>query len=224
MKDSGMANLIRVTFPGEDSICYKSPVNTVIEVLRKIGVERFGEITMSIRKRPLVSQEVYPELKKYTKEIIPGWYYINQSDTREKTSQLINISRLLNLNLTIEVGSDFKASANPKIPGATRPKNKLLVTMSNGEVIDYESYSDVFMACIDKLGPRKVSKIANFNLSANCPLLTVTDTTGHRRKIGDYLYLEIPYTAKHAKKILEIVGKRLGENIKVEVEPSSSRK
>lgn len=71
-----MADLIRVTFPGEDAICYKSPVNTVIEVLRKIGEERFGEITMSIRKRPLVSKEIYPELQKYTKEIIPGWYYI----------------------------------------------------------------------------------------------------------------------------------------------------
>lgn len=181
-----MADLIRVTFPGEDPICYKSPVNTVIEVLRKIGVERFGEITMSIRKRPLVSQEIYPELKKYTKEIIPGWYYINQSDTREKTSQLINISRLLNLNLTVEVGSNFTANADPKIPGATRPKNKLVVTMPDGEVIDYESYRDVFMACIDKLGPRRVSNSANLDLSANCPLLTVTDTTGHRRKIGDY--------------------------------------
>ena len=168
-----MADLIRVTFPGEDAICYKSPVNTVIEVLRKIGVERFGEITMSIRKRPLVSQEIYPELKKYTKEVIPGWYYINQSDTREKTSQLINISRLLNLNLAVEVGSNFTANADPKIPGATRPKNKLVVTMPDGEVIDYESYRDVFMACIDKLGPRRVSKIkpittvATHNFSSN---------------------------------------------------------
>ena len=218
-----MADLIRVTFPGEDAICYKSPVNTVIEVLRKIGEERFGEITMSIRKRPLVSKEIYPELQKYTKEIIPGWYYINQSDTREKTSQLINISRLLNLNLTVEVGTRFTANADPKIPGATRPKNKLLVTMPDGEVIDYESYKDVFMACIDKLGPRRVSNRANIDLSANCSLLTVTNTTGNRRKIGDYLYLAIPFTAKEAKKILEIIGKRLDENIKVEVIPVVQR-
>ena len=219
-----MAELIRVTFPGEDAICYKSPVNTVLEVLRKIGVEHFGKISLSIRKRPLVSQEIYPELKKFTKEIISGWYYINQSDTREKTSQLINISRLLNLNLLVEVGSNFPTNAAPKIPGATRSKNKLLVTMPDGEVIDYESYRDVFMACIDKLGPRRVSNSANLDLSANCPLLTVTNTTGHRRKIGDYLYLAIPFTAKDAKKILEIIAKRLGENITVKVVPTSARK
>ena len=79
------------------------------------------------------------------------------------------------------------------------------------------------MACIDKLGPRRVSNRANIDLSANCPLLTVTNTTGNRRKIGDYLYLAIPFTAKEAKKILEIIGKRLDENIKVEVIPVVQR-
>lgn len=216
-----MANLIKVTFPDNEEICFKSPVNTVIAVLQKIGIERFPEITMLIRKRPLVSQEIFPELKRYAKEIVPGWYYITQSDTREKTAQLININRMLNLGLKIEVSSDFKGSPDPKIEGTTRPKNKLIVTMPDGDVIEYESYKDVFMACIDKLGPRIVMQRANLDLAKNRPLITVTNVDGNRLKIGDFMYLTIPYTAKEAKKVLDFIGKRLGVNLSTTVVLSS---
>lgn len=208
-----MANLIKVTFPDSEEICYKSPVNTVIAVLQKIGVERFSKITMLIRKRPLVSQKIYPELKKYTKEIVPGWYYITQSDTREKTSQLININRMLNLGLKIEVSNNFTGTPDPKIEGATRPKKKLIVSLPDGDIIDYYSYKDVFMACIDKLGPHRIMYRANLDLAKNRPLITVTDIDGNRLKIGDFMYLTIPYTATEAKKVLDLIGKRLGINL-----------
>lgn len=214
-----MAELIKVTFPDGKEICYKYPVYTVIEVLRKIGVERFSEISLQIRRRPLVSQEIFPELKNYTKEIIPSWYYITQSDTREKTSQLININRELNLNLKIEVGSEFKGTSRPRIEGRKRPKNRLIVTLPNGEVLDYGSYRDVFTACIDKLGPYRVSRVANIDLARDRPLITTTNPDGNRLRIEEHMYLALPYTALATKRTLDLIGRRLGVDLKTVLIP-----
>ena len=213
-----MADLIKVTFPDGNQVCYSNPVNTVIEVLKWIGESRFHEITLENGGKPLVSQEIYPHLKKYQKEIIPGWYYTNRTDTREKTSQLININRTLGLNLVIQTSDEFRGSKNPPIACSSRPKNCLKVTLPDGEVIDYEGYKDVFMACIDKLGPRLISSKANFDLSSKCPLLTTTNTTGNRLKVADSLYLAIPFTAKEAAKILNLIAIRLQISDKMKIE------
>ena len=213
-----MADLIKVTFPDGKQVCFRNPVNTVIEVLKWIGESRFHEITLENGGKPLVSQEIYPHLKNYQKEIVPGWYYTNRTDTREKTSQLININRALGLNLIIETSDEFRGERNPPNVGSTRPKNWLKVTLPDGEVIDYEGYRDVFMACIDKLGPRLISSKANFDLSSKCPLLTTTNTTGTRLKVADSLYLAMPTTTKEAAKILNLIALRLQISDKMKIE------
>lgn len=70
-----MADIIKVTFPDGTEYCYKSPVNTVLAVLRKIGVERFPAITLMRGKNRVVSQLNNSEIKQYVREIIPGWYH-----------------------------------------------------------------------------------------------------------------------------------------------------
>ena len=221
-----MADLIKVTFPDGNQVCYSNPVNTVIAVLKWIGESRFHEITLENGGKPLVSQEIYPHLKKYQKEIIYGWYYTNRTGTREKTSQLININRALGLNLVIETSDEFRGEKNPPIAGSSRSKNWLKVTLPDGEVLDYEGYKDVFMACIDKLGPRLISSKANFDLSSKCPLLTTTNTTGNRLKVAESLYLAMPATTKEAAKILNLIAIRLqiSEKMKIEVNRVGSSK
>lgn len=217
-----MADIIKVTFPDGTEFCYKSPVNTVIAVLRKIGKDRFSEISLMRGDNRVVSQSYNPKLKNYTKEIIPGWYYFNQTDTREKTNQLINLNRQFDLGIKIEVGT-FKGSSDPSIPGTTRSKNRLVVTMPNGEVINHESYRQVFADCIYKLGPRRVSSQANIELSKNQDLFSATNMTGSRFQLDETLYMQIPYTAKEAMKILKIIAIRLNEKINVEYLPMSNQ-
>lgn len=208
MNSKTKPEVIKVTFPDGEEICYQHPVSTVIEVLRKIGEARFPEIDLEIAKHRIVSQELVPELRKYTKEITTGWYYINRTDTREKTAQLININRVLNLGLKIEVGY-FKANNDPHIERISRKKNRIIVTMPNGEIIDYESYKDVFVTVIDRIGPRRISSRANFDLNGNQPLLTTTDTNGSRVQVAEALFLAYPRTAIDSKKFLELIAKRL---------------
>lgn len=217
-----MADKIKVTFPDGSEFCYKSPVNTVIAVLRKLGKERYPEINFTLGSRRVVSKVYEPKLKSYLKEITDGWYYFNQNDTKGKTNQLINLNKQFNLGMTIEVGA-FKGVADPSIPGSTRSKNRLVVTMPNGEVIDHESYRQVFADCIYKLGPRRVSAKANIKLSKNQDLFSASDTEGSRFQLDEMLYMLMPYTAKEAMTILKIIAKRLNENISVEYLPMSNQ-
>lgn len=217
-----MADIIKVTFPDGTEFCYKSPVNTVIAVLRKLGKERYPEINFTLGSRRVVSQVYEPKLKSYLKEITDGWYYFNQNDTKGKTNQLINLNNQFNLGMTIEVGA-FKGAADPSIPGSTRSKNRLVVTMPDGEIIDHESYRDVFADCIYKLGPRRVSAKANIELSKNQDLFSASDLGGSRFQLDETLYMLIPYTAKQAMKILRIIAIRLNEKISVEYLPMSNQ-
>lgn len=216
-----MAEIIKVTFPDGEQICYNHPVDTMLKVLLKIGCENFPQITLETAGQRFVTKSFGAKVKKYAREIIDGWYYINRTDTREKALQLINISRALNLDLIIEVGN-FEPLLISRSVKHTKPKNKLQVTMSDGEIIDYDGFSDVLMACIDRLGPRKVSHYANFDLSSKCPLFETTNTTGKRLKVAESLYMAIPQSARDTAKLLHVIACRLKENIKIELLPLAS--
>ena len=150
---------------------------TVLDVLRKIGSHRFCEINQYVQNQRLVSFGMHCGYdSRYIKEVCKGWYYLNQSDADTKYIQLQSINRELNLNLHIEIGENFMAKSNPKTLRTTSRKHKLKVTMADGEVIDYDGPGDVFMACIDKLGPRKVSGKANIEVQGSA-LLTSTTTS-----------------------------------------------
>lgn len=217
-----MADIIKVTFPDGTEFCYKSSVNTVIAVLRKLGKERYPEINFTLGSRRVVSQVYEPKLKRYLKEITDGWYYFNQNDTKGKTNQLINLNRQFDLGMKIEVGA-FKGTPDPSIPGSTRSKKRLVVTMPDGGVINHESYRDVLADCIYRLGPHRVYNKANIVLTKNQDLLSPTNPNGNRFKLDETLYMLMPYSTKEAMTILKIIAKRLNENISVEYLPMSNQ-
>ena len=66
-----MPDIIKVTFLDGTEYCYKSPVNTVLAVLRKIGEEKFPDISLMRGKNRVVSQSYCKKKKKYIREIIP---------------------------------------------------------------------------------------------------------------------------------------------------------
>ena len=95
--------------------------------------------------------------------------------------------------------------------------------MVENEVIDHESYRQVFADCIYKLGPRRVSAKANIELSKNQDLFSASDSEGNRFKLDETLYILIPSTTKDAMKILRIIAIRLNEKIRVNILPMSNR-
>lgn len=210
--------LIKITWPDGEEFCYKHSIYTVLKTLEKIGEPRLGEISLETGGLPLVSQEIFPGLKKCTREIIPGWYYIDKGSTGDRHNQLININRELNLGLKIEVSDQFNGTPNPA-KRQSRPKNRLVVTLPDGHIVDYESFRDVFMACIDKLGARRISSKANLYLNGNRQLLTVTNFEGNRKRIDDTLYLAIPNCVRDAALLLRLISNRLRVNMDIKVLP-----
>lgn len=216
-----MYPIIKVTFPDGTEFCYKKPVNTVIAVLKKIGKDNFSEIGFTLGNRRVVTQDYNPRLRGYLKEITDGWYYFNQNDTKGKTNQLINLNNQFNLDMKIEVGP-FNGTPDPTQSRSCRPKNRLVVTMSDGTVIDHESFRQVFADCIYRLGPRRVSAKANIQLTKKQDLFAATDSLGNRFQLDETLYMLIPSTAKEAMTVLGMIAKRLNEKISVECLPMSN--
>ncbi|MDE6512561.1 MAG: hypothetical protein K2L05_00050 [Muribaculaceae bacterium] len=216
---------IKVTFPDGTSVCHRNAVDTVLTVLRAIDSERFHEIplVMGKNKRRLISTERYPEYKgDYTKEICNGWYYINQSDTRTKKMQLDIINNRLSLGLTTEIGENLKVTDHVTTKRNPREKHKLIVTMPDGYTIDYSSYRDVFVSCIDQIGPYDVARRANFEYGGN-PILTTTDPYNNRVRIEQHLYLAIPTSARETGKLLNLIAKRLQQPITIDLIPIVSQ-
>ena len=92
--------------------------------------------------------------------------------------------------------------------------------MPNGDIIDHESYRQVFVDCIYRLGPRKVSIASvDITVSKNRDLFSTTNGNGNRFKLDETLYVEMPYTAKEAMKYLKIISSRLRVNLTIEYLP-----
>lgn len=218
-----MAYIIKVTFPNGKTSCYRSPLYTVIDVLRWIGSEHFHEIDFMTGQQKIVTQTVLEPFKKYSKEIEPGWFYIHRSDTREKTNMLINLNTQFNLNLKIEEG-DFKYDRNPVVSGSTRSKYKISVTMPDNSIVDYDSFKEVFIECIYQFGPRRLAKAANLQINKNIDLFSPTDLNGDRLKVDDNLYVFLPRTAKEAYTYLNLISKRLRINLQVQYLPMAKTK
>ena len=143
---------LRVSFPDGKTFCMRHPKDTMIAVLKEIGPGRLREITLERNKRPLVAQEIFPELKKYMREVCDGWYLNCQSDTDEKFLQLSLINKALSLGLEIEKG-DFKetdTTESDKI--IKRPKNRLRIKLEDGNVIEDDTSANVVIKLIERLG------------------------------------------------------------------------
>lgn len=99
--------MLRVTFPNEKVLCYKSATMTFVETLQMIETDRLPEVKLESYHLPLLSQEIYPRFKEWMKPIKDGWYVNVQSDSDQKYMQLVSIVNQLGLDWKVEVGSDF---------------------------------------------------------------------------------------------------------------------
>ena len=106
---------IRVTFPSGKIICYKIVEKTFIEALKEIGSDQFDKIKVERGHLPILSKTIYSKFVGYMKPVADGWYVNVQSDTRDKYMQLIAIKNQLNLDIIIEIGSDFQADKSKDI-------------------------------------------------------------------------------------------------------------
>jgi len=94
---SPRTNLV-VEFNNGTIINYKKAADTLIETIKKIGIERVRELNINVRGYNLVGKE---KSHKYMQHYVNGYYICTHSSTKEKKEQLQKISQKLSLQLKI---------------------------------------------------------------------------------------------------------------------------
>ena len=199
---------IKVTFPNGETVCKSSAINTTLEVLRRIGSDRFAEITLTQSGLPLISQTVYPSHRKYTKEICDGWHYIHLGDTDTQVCKLRAISSMLDLGLKVESGTNFTFDRVTSGSRQARPKKTLFVEFNDGTVFNYNCHLDTFKACIYKIGPDAIMRANNFNVNGSTMLITTMPAQKEAFKVGANRYLTLPNCAKETYKLLNVIDSK----------------
>ena len=208
-----MRRLLRVTFPDEKVLCYKSATMTFVEALQTIGAERFQEVKLESYHLPLISQEIYPRFKEWMKPIGEGWYVNTQSDSDQKYMQLVSIKQQLGLDWKIEVGSDFTPSDDNVPQRKKREAQKLKVKFPDGICICDANPVDTFFRTIEKVGVETLMrKGAQYS---GKPLITPTKQYNGQIEIGNKRWLVIPPQTKDKLKTLKIISATMRLNLEI---------
>lgn len=96
---------MKVTFPDGTIIWYRSAIDTFIESLRKIGLERVSKLKIYHSGYNLVGKkERPPKPNAIWQHKIDGWYIYSNIENAKKVSDLQQISDYYHLGLKIEEG------------------------------------------------------------------------------------------------------------------------
>ncbi|RKU08267.1 hypothetical protein C6502_15605 [Candidatus Poribacteria bacterium] len=101
----------------------------------------------------------------------------------------------------------------PPPKGRKKPPTCLVVTMPNGEKIDYDNAMKTFTEVIEKLGINQVRRVYP-------SLLSTSESRTHGYKIGQY-YIRHRTGTKTKKRMLEKVARGLGVQLQVEIVPKN---
>lgn len=213
MRCRAKKKLIRVTFPNGKTICYNNPTDTMVAVLVEIGPDKFQSIKLELCRLPLMTKNPYPRYEEWMKPVCEGWYLNSQSDSETKYMQLRSINEQLNLDLKIELGTDFETQSKIKRTNKCRAKDKLLVKFPDGEFIANNNALDTFLETIWKLG---VEDIKRKHLTySNSELITTTKVLNSQVQIDEHRWIVVPNTTKDKVKLLRVIGAMLHINLEI---------
>lgn len=96
---------IRVTFPDGTVIWRRTAIDTFIETLRKIGLQRIPQVKIYHKGYNLVSKEKRPTVPGHVwQHESGGWFIYSNISNETKVKDLMAISEFYHLNLIIEEG------------------------------------------------------------------------------------------------------------------------
>lgn len=203
-KKRSKKRLLRVTFEDGQSICYANATMTFMETLRRIGIEKLRLVDITVAHVPLVSQQLSPKHKAYQKELVKGWFVMTQSDSDEKYRQLLAVKEQLNLDINIEIGTDFEKDKVKLFSKERVTKGSLLVSFPDGEFIGRTNPIDTYKDVILKIGLKSISA-KNIEFLGK-PLIAFSQVTNNYVEIDKGKWLYVPGTTKEKAKCLKILG------------------
>ena len=96
---------LRVTFPDESIICRATAIETFVETLRIIGLDRIPQVGIMRGGYNLVGKEMRPLVQgRIWQHEVDGWYVYSNTSNSNKANDLKRISDFYDLGLKIEEG------------------------------------------------------------------------------------------------------------------------
>lgn len=207
---------IRVTFPDGETICYRHAKDTVLGVLRRINSSDYCKIGLEIKGERIITQNVSEYNEKYKLAISDGWWYIKKgANTEDMVRHLIEIKRVLSLEIKIEHDVDLKVTNTAeKTTPSVRPKKKIRVFIDD-KVFDDESFLVVYRDFVNHVG---VYKIAKKNIQwKQESLVTTTNINNNRAKLGEYKWFLEPKNTKEAHDMIDLIAIYCSLTCKIEM-------
>lgn len=207
--------LLRVTFEERPPYCFSSAKTTFLETLRLIGIDRLQTVEISCNRLPLISQTVYPQLKDYMTEFLPGWYVNTQSDTPQKYMQLSSIISQLGLDVKIEIGTDFEVDKTSSFKIKRNRGDKLLVQMPDGEFVAEENPTATFIETVRRIGFDKLMHKGYQYLSKQ--IVTRHQQYNSQTQVPEGYWIQTPVSTKEKYKCLNVMSLTLHLNLTVSI-------
>ena len=139
---------------------------------------------------------------------------------RPANEQVLNFLKSLKRETELdrrETSSQSVPSGQPTQPRTRRtqkaPRTRLVVTMPNGEVIEYPKAVDTWIEVILKLGPDRVLEVDEGQIISTFPNFR----SGRPEVQHDQYYIAKDYSTNRKKELLEKLASRLGIQMKVEI-------
>lgn len=96
---------LRVTFPDGTVIWHKAAINTFVDALRKVGLDRIPKVGIEHGGFNLVSKDKRPPVPgRVWQHEVEGWYVYSNISNETKADDLKRISKFYKLGLKVEEG------------------------------------------------------------------------------------------------------------------------
>ena len=145
---------LRVTFPDGTVICQNTAIDTMIAVLRKVGLERIPQVGITRNGYNLVGKVKRPTVpNRIWQHECDGWYIYSNMSNDKKAADLQRVSDYYNLSLKIEKGKPDTPAEELHIPQLNtwvREWINRVVDENADSVFGYTDIADL-KTCIDLL-------------------------------------------------------------------------
>ncbi len=206
LRERGKRHRLRVTFADGVVICDANATTTMIQSLKKLGVERVASLGMTLCHVPLVSREIVARYAPWTKEISDGWYLLAQSDTKQKYMQMKSIIVQLNEDVKVEMGDyeQLVVNNNEGKRKGGKAKAKLSVTFTDGYQLCTSDHQQVVLETVRVVG---VDKVKRTHLQiAGKPIITFEKKYNNQVRLPSGEWLTIPSQVKDKYKMLRVLS------------------
>ena len=96
---------LRVTFPDGTVIWHKAAINTFVDALRKVGLDRIPQVGIEHGGYNLVSKDKRPVVPgRIWQHEVDGWYVYSNISNETKSDDLKRISKFFNLGMKVDEG------------------------------------------------------------------------------------------------------------------------